>query len=282
MNRIVRLLTVTIVVLAACGGGDGDAGETTTAAAGGADSSTTITTTTAAVTTAAPVDAGGGASGDFCGFLGDYVEEADFSPVGLSPEAFEELFKDNLDAMQHARGLAPSQIEGDVAMFVDAFGGFIEFMEEFDFNFLAITEDALDDPRLLALEEPTLEAAGERIETFCGIEGQFIATPPSSGGGGDSGLPTATVPEGFPSELIPPGGEVIAAFEVSGSRSVGIEVASSMDDVIDYYTALLGAPTIEMSDPAGALWSTQSGGSAVNVVVAEASENLVNVNIVIE
>jgi len=280
MNRLVRLAAVTMVVLAACGGGDTEAGDSTTTVAGGDSSSTSVTTTTAA-----PVDPGAGASGDFCGFLNDYVDETDFSPVGLNPEAMEELFKDSLAAMQQALGLAPSQVEGDVALFVDAYRGFVEFMDDFDFNFMAISEDALDDPRLTALEDPELVAAGERIEDFCGIEGELIATPPPSDGAGGTGggvLPDATLPEAFPGELVPPGGEVVAALEVSGMQTVGFEVESSGDDVIEYYTSLLGDPLFESSEPLGAAWSAQYEGSAVNVTIAEYAPGKVNVNVVIE
>ena len=277
MTRFVRLLTVMMVVLAACGGGDSEAASTTTLVAAGDDPTTSTTTTTES-----PVDSGAGASGDFCGFLGDYVDDTDFSPIGLSPEGIEGLFKDNLAAMQQARGLAPSEIAGDVGLFVDAYGDFIDFMDDFDFNFLAISEAAQDDPRLTALEDPELEAAGKRIEDFCGIEGDFIATPPSSsGGGGGAVLPTATLPEGFPDELVPPGGQVVASFDVAGTKTVGFELDSSSDDVIAYYTGILGDPLFESSEPLGAAWSAQYEGSDVNVTMAEYAPGKINVNIII-
>lgn len=277
-----------VLVLAACGGGDTDAGETTTVVADGEGTTTTTTTTAPAATTAAPVDSGAGASGDFCGFLGDYIEDTDFSPVGLSAAGMEELFKDNLAAMQRARGLAPSAIEGDVALFVDAYGGFIEFMDDYGFNFMAISEDALDDPRLTALEDPALMAAGDRIEDFCGIEGEFIAAPPSSDGGpgGSSGsgggLPAASLPEDFPADLVPPGGVVVVALEIAGATSVTFDIESPTDDVIAFFSETVGDPTIQMNEPKGALWTTQYEGSTVNIVVSEVAPGMVQVNVIIE
>ncbi|MFC2177322.1 hypothetical protein ACFLRH_02775 [Actinomycetota bacterium] len=288
MGRVVRLLTVMTMLLAACGGGDTDADDTTTVVAGGEGSSTTTTTMapTTTTTTAAPVDSGAGASGDFCGFLGDYIEDTDFSPVGLSAAGMEELFKDNLAAMQRARGLAPSGIEGDVALFVDAYGGFVEFMDDYGFNFLAISEDALDDPRLTALEDPALMAAGDRIEDFCGIEGEFIAAPPSSDGGSTGsggGPPAASLPDDFPADLVPPGGVVVVALDIAGATSVTFDIESPTDDVIAFFSETVGDPTIQMNEPnKGALWTTQYEGSTVNIVVSEISPGMVQVNVIIE
>jgi hypothetical protein len=283
MSRLVRLMATTMVVLAACGGGDGDAGATTTEAALGNDSTTTTTTTT--TTTVASVSPGAGASEEFCVFIGDYAEDLDLSPIGMSPEDIQALFEDNLDAIKQAEGIAPSEIRGDVGLFVDAYGGFVELMREFEYNFLAMGTSALDDPRLLAMEDPELEAAGERIEAFCGIEGQFIQTPPSSDGGSDGSggvVPGATLPDDFPDALVPPGGQVVAAIDVGGSQTVGFELDGSGDDVIAYYTEILGDPLFQSSEPFGAAWSAGYEGETVNVTMAEYAPGKINVNVIVE
>ena len=129
-----------------------------------------------------------------------------------------------------------------VALFAMAYGGLIDFLDENQFNFLAITEDSLDDPRLLALEDPALEEAGNRIEEYCGIENFIAPNPAPSAGGGSGSLPGATVPSDFPSDLEPPGGVVVANVNVAGATSVTFDTEASADDVIEYYTELLGPP----------------------------------------
>ncbi len=293
MKMAIWLVIATMVILAACGGGDegvGDegAGDTTTVAAGGDGSTTTAapagtdgSTTAAPVTTATPA---ANPSDDFCRFATDYAENVDFSPMGMSPADVESVLRSTNDAIGQAARVAPSEIKADVQMFADAYGGFIEVLDELGFNFLAFNDDMLDDPRLLALEDPALEEAGARISAYCGID-DFIAAGPgttSGTGGSGTGLPPVDLPEDFPTELVPPGGTAIVSLDIAGSKSVTFDVESSADDVIAYYSDVLGEPTVEMNDPDGALWSAPYGGSTVNVVVSETAQDTSQVNIIVE
>lgn len=278
MNRFVRLLAVMALLVAACGGGD-DAGVTSTAEADGASSSTT---TSAPATTSAVV---ANPSDDFCGFMADYAENVDFSPTAMNPAQLEDLFKENLDAIDRAIRIAPGDIKGDVEMFAEAYEGFIGLLEEYDFNFIAMG-DAIDDPRLLAMEDPALEEAGERIETYCGIENFIDATPDTGGGttGGTSGVfPGTELPDDFPADLVPPGGELVAAIDLGATgQSIMFELESATEETVDFYTEKLGEPTLQIAEPPSSLWSTEYEGATVNVIVSEGRPGVTQVNVVIE
>lgn len=262
------VLSALVLVLAACGG-EGDT--STTAGDGG---STAAPTTTAATTTAAPPVVAGN---DFCGFIADYAENAAISPIGLSPEAIEAAFKQNLDAINQAVDLAPGEIKGDVEMFADAYGGFVDFLGDYGYNFLAIPEDALNDPRLAVMDSPELVAAGDRIEEFCGLD-DLIADPPDAGGGGGA-LPPTELPDGFPGDLEPPGGEVVAVVNIGTGESVTFDVEGSTDDIIAFYEDQLGAPTQSLDTPKGALWITEYEGQQLTLAVSEVGTNMVQVNV---
>lgn len=288
MSRIVRIVTVMMVVLAACGGGDDDAGETTTVAAAG-DSATTTTaappagegsTTAVPETTSTPA---ANPSDDFCRFAVEYAENVEFSPMGMSPADLEDTLRTTNDAINQAARVAPSEIKADVQLFADAYGGFIEVLDELGFNFLAFNDDLLDDPRLLALEDPALEEAGDRISAYCGLDDFIAAGPGAAGGTGGSGggLPEVELPEDFPADLIPPGGKAIVSLDIAGSRSVTFDVESPADDVIAYYADVVGSPTIEMNEPKGALWTTEYQGTPLNLVVSETEPAITQVNIIL-
>lgn len=266
-GRLAKLALTLALLAAACGGGD--EGATTTDAPSGNGTEPAQTTTTAApTTTAADISANPG--DDFCAFITAYAEEVEqeFDVIGMSPAELEAAFTANLDAMNQARDLAPNELRADVELFVDAYGGFIDFLAEYDFNFLALTEEALNDPRLQALEDPALEAAGKRIEEYCGID-NFITPNPAPGGGGSTGTPGADVPSDLPDELLPPGGVVVATVNVSGALSVTFDTEATTDEVIAYYTDVLGPPVQQLDDPAGALWTTTYEGAFLNLVVAD-------------
>ena len=280
MKRATYGLVVMLLVASACGGGDADPAETSTGAPAGDGG--TGTTAAPATTAAAPA---GNPTDDFCEFIVAYAEDADFSPIGLNPEEIEDLFTTNVDAIDEAVRLAPSEIEADVAMFADAYGDFVALLAEYDFNFLALGDAALDDPRLAALDDPELQAAGDRIEAYCGID-SFITTSPAppdsgSGGGGDGGGVSAgtDLPDDFPSELAPPGGAVVATVNVAGASSVTFDVEGDADDFIGYYTDIVGAPVQETSTPKGALWVTTYEGGSLTLVVAETGSGMVQVNV---
>ncbi len=279
VSKTLRLVVAFILVLAACGGGDEGGGDDPTAAPGGDGGSTAAPTTQA--TSAPSITVGN----DFCGFLIEYADSAAISPIGLAPAQIEEAFMANLSLMQQAAAIAPGEISGDVDMFVVAYGGFLDFLREYNYNFLSIPEEAFDDPRLAALEDAALDAAGDRIEEFCGID-NFIATPPddpggSAGGGGGTAapLPGAELPSDFPAELVPPNSIVLSNISVGGGVAVTFQMEADPDDIIDFYSDVLGPPSQTIPDPKGALWFTEFDGQQAIVTVAETGDMVVQVNV---
>jgi len=278
LGRALRLLVTMALVLAACGGSDEPAAST---AAPGDDGGSTTSTTAAATTTteAAPL---ANPSDDFCEFIIAYDEETDFSPIGMNAAELEEAFTNNLDAINQAAELAPSEIRGDVVMFAEAYAGFVELLAENGFNFLALANVDQNDPRLTALEDPDLQAAGDRIEAFCGID-DFIATPPQppddSGGGGGTALPGGELPEDFPTALIPDGATIVVVLNVQGTDTVTYDIEMSTDEVIGFYEELLGTATSELDDPKGAFWLTSYEGTNLTVTVAETGGTQTQVNL---
>lgn len=258
-------------------------GDNTTAAPGGDGGGSTAAPTTQG--TSAPVITVGS---DFCAFLIQYADNAAISPIGLSPDQIKDAFVANLDAIQQAAAIAPGEISGDVDMFVVAYGGFVDFLGEYDYNFLAIPENGFDDPRLLALEDPALDAAGKRIEEFCGID-SFIATPPgdpggsAGGGGGNTGtatpLPGAELPSDFPAELVPPDSIVLTNISAAGGVAVTFQMEADTDDIIAFYSDVLGPPSQSFPDPKGALWATEYDGQFTIVTVTETGDMVVQVNV---
>lgn len=278
-----------MLVLAACGGGDEEASETTASPDNGGGQATTTTeptaaTTTeaiAATTTQAPT---GNSSDEFCQFVITVAADSDFTPLGLSPQELEEAFTGNLDAINQAASLAPDEIRSDVLLFATAYGGFVELLAENGFNFLALANLDESDPRLVALDDPELIAAGERIEQYCGID-NFIATPPAPpsdpGNAGDAGGGSISgdVPDDFPAVLLPDGANVLVAISSQGASSVTYEIALTADEVIAYYEDLLGAAASQFNDPKGALWFTTYEGTGLGVTVTERDATTTDVNV---
>lgn len=279
MSRGLRLIAALMLVLAACGGGDEGGGDPTTAAPG--DDGTVAPTTTTTTTTTAPAVTVGD---DFCEWLIAYAENAELSIMGTSPADLEATLNANVDAINQALAIAPGEVESDVQLFANAYGGFADFFSDYDYNIFAIPEDAFDDPRLMAMEDPELVAAGDRIEDFCGID-DLIADPPGAPGGGGGGpvtpLPGAQLPADFPPDLVPPGGEVVSSVSAAGGESVTFSLDGLTDDIIDFYTELLGPPASNIPDPKGALWVTTYEGQQLTVTVAEISATQVQVNVTI-
>jgi len=167
-------------------------------------------------------------------------------------------------------------------MFGVAFGGFVDFLSEYGWDFLAISEEALDDPRLAALEDLELEAAGMRIENFCGIDNFFDAAPTSPDGsppGGNGTVGGSDLPEDFPAELAPPGGDIVAVVNVGGATSVTFNLSTDTDDVIASYTEIVGAPVQALDEPKGALWVVSYEGLQLSLTIAEIGDNMVQINV---
>ncbi len=287
MKRASGLIVALMLVLAACGGGDEEASETTAPTDDGSGQ-VTATTEPAATTTEAPAATTeaptANSSDEFCQFVITVAAESDFTPLGLSPQELEEAFTGNLDAINQAAALAPDEIRNDVLLFSTAYGGFVELLAESGFNFLALADLDESDPRLAALDDPALIAAGERIEQYCGID-NFIATPPAPpsdpGNSGDAGAGSigGDVPDDFPAELLPDGANVLVAISSQGATSVTYEIALPADDVIAYYEALLGVAASAFNDPKGALWFTSYEGAGLGVTVTERDATTTDVNV---
>ncbi len=271
-----RLVVVIALLVVACAG-DGEGSGTTSTA--GAD-----TTPTTAATPTTQAAATPNANDDFCEFLVEYADGVAMQTnmVSMTPTQVEDLFRGNLEAITQAAQLAPNELQSDVEMFVVAFGGFVDFLDEYDFDFMALAGVAETDPRLQALEDPALQEAGDRIEAYCGIDG-MIASPPSapSDGGGVTAIPGAELPDDFPAELVPPDGDVVAAVSVGGGASVTFDTATPVDDVIAFYVEVLGPPVQEVAAPKGAFWTGVYEGGSLNLVVAEIGAGQVQVNVTV-
>ena len=139
MKRLLSLLVGLALVVAGCGGSDEPSDSTTAAPAGDTDTTTTAPSTTTPDTTTTTAAALVDPSDDFCEFVVAYAAETNLSPVGLSPSQVEDLFTGNVAAINQAATLAPSEIQGDVLMFAEAYGGFVELLAEVDFNYRDVT-----------------------------------------------------------------------------------------------------------------------------------------------
>ena len=268
MTKGLRLLIGLLLLVAACGGGEEVAESSPTTAAAEGSSDTTATTTAAPTTTTTQAPAVN-ASDDFCEFVVAAAQNSDFSPLGLNPSDLEARLTETLDEINRGAELAPSEIRDDVVMFAETYAGFVELLSDYGFNFLAIGEDALDDPRLTALEDPALTEAGERIEAYCGVDNFIVVNPQAPGGGGTTsgGEP----PEGIPAEFIPDGANILSQINAAGSTSVVYQIDRPLDEMISFYEDLLGDATQVLDDPPGASWVTFSAeGLITSVVVSEA------------
>lgn len=274
MKARLVFVAVLVLVVAACGGepdaasddgsGDSDGSSTTTSVATSSTTSTTTTTTT--------VEA---SSDSFCQFASENNDTLGptFSPT-QTPDQLRDRLLDTRDRISQAVELAPNEIKDDVRVFETAYNGLIEVFEEIEWDFANAPDDLDQDPRVLALESPDLEAAEQRIEDFCGFD--FIPDQPSGGTGGTGG---AGLPDDFPSDLVVEGGEVVAVVNIGGTDSVTYDVSLDTDEVIAYYTDLLGDPTSSLETPRGALWVTTWEGAALNVSVVEVTPGSTQVNV---
>lgn len=269
MLELRRLVIACVLVLAACGGGD--AADDGSGDTGGSE--TTTTTTSMASTTTTTAVASNGNGDEFCQFAQTNVAAAEINPLAQTPEQLRETITGVYEDLQEGAQLAPDEIADDVGVFVEAYGGLVDFFDEYDWNFAAIPEEALDDSRLTRLDDEDINQAGENIEEYCGFE--FIdAGPGAAPGPGAGPLPGAEIPEGFPSELIPPNGTVLASINVGSAVSVSWDVDSSLADLVAYYTDILGSPTATTGE--SALWVTTYEGSDTTVALQETDPNLVN------
>lgn len=209
-------------------------------------------------------DSGSGADSDFCspGTLEGVFNSEDFMGFDNMEEEFGQLD----EAMDYLEDNAPNEIEDDVAIVVSGIRGWIELLEENDFNIMALAGSE-DDPRLLALESDEFEAASERVANYCGFEADMSTdgggTDSDSGGSTGGGF-SVDLPDDFPEELIAPDSTIGFAGTVGFGTTVEMTSTATTAEVQAYYEDILGEPSFADSE---------------SVTWAATSENVTTVNL---
>ncbi len=193
MRCIFTMSAVLFIVLAvSCGGGDDDAG---------ADGPSGADGTSAAVPSGDGGGGGGGAqSGEFCApdSVEDIFDGLDF--VTATSTNLEDQAGVVREALARWSDGAPSEIRDDVEVLAGAVSGLYELLEEYEFDFFALGQEAADDPRLEALSSASFETAAANIESYCGFDLQrpSVEPPPETNGGGGTVVLDGELPEGVP------------------------------------------------------------------------------------
>lgn len=125
--------------------------------------------------------------GDFCDFNADISTGVDEVDISGDPGDLEAAFDNLLNNIDRAVDLAPDEIRDDVATLADAMEGFVDILAEYDYNMFAMGAAAEDDPRLAAMEDPAFEAAGDRVNEYCGFDDGDDDLSDDGGLGGDDG-----------------------------------------------------------------------------------------------
>lgn len=282
MRRIGAVLFALLLVAAACGGGDDEATPTSASeAAQPADEAVTPTQvedsegeeTEPADEQESPVerepsgdapDPGSGSESNFCGFIAQADEELNPDPAGFDPDSFRELIEQTQRVLERAQELAPDEVRSDVALIAEAYEGFASLLEEYDYNIMAVSTAAADDPRLLALESDELAAASARIGQFCGVD---LGVSPDVGAG-DTGDETPGGDQSeygdIPNVLVPP--DVVEALDM-GSGAVLFRSDAPFDAIVDFYTDALGTPFFVNTDEQSGVWQGRVAGVVRSVTV---------------
>lgn len=248
MKKLATCLTFALIA-AACGGGSDDSTPGTDAA---------TTTSTAPVTTTAPAPAATvQLTGNFCD---DTNNEVLVQGVDFFAQDLEAAIGDWLAVIDAVEASAPNEIAADVSVIADAARTFAEILSDADYQMLNID---LEDPRLEAFNDGSLEEAGNNIAAYCGWDletgGDAGGFDPGAGGGEFGG---DDMPDSVPAALIPP--SVTGVFD-NGAAGVNIGSDTSFEDLLALYTDVLGEPDTE--DDANATWSGDVDGSMVFVIV---------------
>ena len=116
-----------------------------------------------------------------------------------------------------------------------------------DYNFLNIDPD---DPRILALDDGSLDEASNNIAEYCGWD--LDADPTAGGGDGTGGntggidalaamgLTDTEVPDSIPGEMVPP--DVVGVLD-NGVAGVMIGSSAAAADILAVYEAIFGSGT---------------------------------------
>lgn len=111
----------------------------------------------------------GASTESFCAAMGGFSSlDAAFEDIDLSPESIEQAFEAISSQVEAAVKVAPAEISQDIETVADGIELFLDILREADFNLFALGEDAA------ALEDPELDAAGDRVTAYvkseCGID----------------------------------------------------------------------------------------------------------------
>ncbi len=95
------------------------------------------------------------------------------------------------DTMDDIASSAPGEIRDDVNLLKDGFNDFLDVLADADFNIFAVDDG---DPRLAALDSPEFDAAGDRVNAYCGVDddsdsGVDSGSDEDPGDDGGSGFP---------------------------------------------------------------------------------------------
>ena len=148
MKKLLVILCFSALFLAGCGGGDDDGGSVDTAAEGSTETDTEFS---------------GKGGDDFCALAKKF--EKDFEDTGdaSTSEDTEKEFKELTSAIDKLADEAPGEIEGDIETIATAFNKYDDLLAKYDYDFAKIPEDETKD---LDLENPEVEAASNRVESY--------------------------------------------------------------------------------------------------------------------
>lgn len=256
----------------ACGGGDDSKDAATSTPSGAAD-------TVAATQSSSGGDAGSGAGSDFCG---PEEENQIFGQFGSSGAAATAIDYDAVrNALDKWVDSAPGDYKDDAKVMRDGIRGLLELLQENDGDFMAMAMGAANDPRMLALDSDTFQAANDRISSYCGWDINLGLDGSSTGGGnggssGSSGSGSGSsgggftgaigLPDGFPEELAPPDSELTFSGTIAGATTVEWSSTLTIQEVLDYYGQQLGSGP-SYADAESAIWQVPTDNKLTTVSV---------------
>lgn len=236
------------------------AGATATIEAG-----TTVATTPPPPTEAtAARESAGDVDEEFCDLmLRSQDEDLDVS----SPAELEEALLAELDRLSDLRATVPDEVRDDFDAFLEASETSVELYQEYQFDLLSIPQSEIE------AVQARISGPQERILEYCGAS-DLVAQ--QEGAEGDESA-SPSVDEEMPDGLFePPGAQDLSDVTGEGVMRV-IETDASFDQLLDYYSGLLGAEdsltgsegsrTATFSDtmgvpPAYVLWIEEEGDGA--------------------
>ena len=270
--RSVTLGIALVLVAAACGGGGDDSEDTTTTASSDPGQSPTT------VTTSSNGGNGPGANTEFCDF-DDEFGDAFGSTFTLSPQGIEDAMQTTLQVANQAADTAPGAIRDDVNLLLSGFRDFVDALADIDYDVINNLDAFQNDPRVMNLDSPEYEAAGQAVDAFCGndgdptaptIPGTNIPVPPTDGSL-PPGVLSGDLPDNFSAGLVPPGELTVQTIDTGVGYQVTFMTNASFDDVVASYTLELGAPTAEINiEGANSAQWFQTDGSII--IVQEAGD----------